>query len=152
MSLIRGGSCCIMRVTDKERLFSLSLSAGDHVKFGFPLAFAQTLLCWGAINFQDGFEWAGQINYLKDNLRWGADYLMQAHTAPNELIAQVMSRDGHFWKINQAKKSQKKALKSMKKSIKYKKTAKNANSFFPRSFIAWQACKDWKQLYDIVWH
>src|ERR1035437_2816942 len=49
--------------------------AGDHVKFGFPLAFTATALAWGAIEFQAGYVASGQLSYLKSNLRWITDYL-----------------------------------------------------------------------------
>ncbi|KAG7177447.1 Endoglucanase E-4-like 10, partial [Homarus americanus] len=32
--------------------------AGDHVKFGFPMAFTATMLAWGLIDFADGHETA----------------------------------------------------------------------------------------------
>jgi endoglucanase len=63
--------------------------AGDHVKFGFPLAFTATALAWGAIEFQAGYSASGQLPYLKSNLRWITDYLIKCHTAPNELYGQV---------------------------------------------------------------
>ena len=53
------------------------------------MAFAQTVLAWGAISFPAGFELAGQTEYLRENLMWGAEYLMATHTGPNELLAQV---------------------------------------------------------------
>jgi uncharacterized protein YjdB len=63
--------------------------AGDHVKFGFPLAFTATALAWGAVEFQAGYTAAGQLPYLKSNLKWITDYLIKCHTAPNELYGQV---------------------------------------------------------------
>ncbi|KAG7169951.1 Endoglucanase E-4-like 14, partial [Homarus americanus] len=30
--------------------------AGDHVKFGFPMAYTATVLAWGLIDFADGYE------------------------------------------------------------------------------------------------
>jgi endoglucanase len=63
--------------------------AGDHVKFGFPLAFTATALAWGAIEFQAGYTASGQLPYLKSNLRWITDYLIKCHTSANELYGQV---------------------------------------------------------------
>ncbi|WP_432214998.1 glycoside hydrolase family 9 protein, partial [Salmonella enterica] len=37
--------------------------AGDHVKFGFPMAFTATVLAWGLIDFYDGQNAAGQLDY-----------------------------------------------------------------------------------------
>jgi hypothetical protein len=63
--------------------------AGDHVKFNFPMAFSATMLAWGAIDFAGGYNAAGQMKYLKSNLRFVNDYFIRCHTAPNELWGQV---------------------------------------------------------------
>jgi endoglucanase len=63
--------------------------AGDHVKFNFPMAFSATMLAWGAIDFAGGYNAAGQMTFLKNNLRFVNDYFIRCHTAPNELWGQV---------------------------------------------------------------
>ena len=63
--------------------------AGDHVKFGFPMAFSATQLAWGGLRFKAGYQAAGQYDALLANLRFVNDYFMRAHTAPNELVVQV---------------------------------------------------------------
>lgn len=63
--------------------------AGDHVKFGFPMAFSATMLAWGGIEFEAGYEASGQMDYLKKNLRWVNDYFIKCHTAANEFWGQV---------------------------------------------------------------
>ena len=63
--------------------------AGDHVKFGFPMAFSATVLAWGGIEFEDGYTSTNQMAYLKRNLRWVNDYFIKCHTAPNEFWGQV---------------------------------------------------------------
>ncbi|WP_077057300.1 glycoside hydrolase family 9 protein [Streptomyces sp. MP131-18] len=67
--------------------------AGDHVKFGLPMAFSATMLAWGALAAEDGYEQAGQLEHLKSNLRWVNDYFIRAHPEPDVLYAQV--GDGH---------------------------------------------------------
>ncbi len=72
--------------------------AGDHVKFGFPMAFTTTMLAWGAVASPDGYTKAGQLDELKGNLRWVNDYFVKAHTAPNELYVQVGDGEAdHKW-------------------------------------------------------
>ena len=73
--------------------------AGDHVKFGLPMAYTATMLGWGAIDFKPGYEKSGQFTALKNNLRFVYDYLIKCHTAPNELYGQVGSgsADHAFW-------------------------------------------------------
>ena len=36
--------------------------AGDHVKFGLPMAFSATMLAWGAIAAPQGYTKAGQLD------------------------------------------------------------------------------------------
>ncbi len=63
--------------------------AGDHVKFGLPMAGSTTLLALGVIEYKDAYLKSGQYSYMLDNLRWANDYFMKAHTSPNELWGQV---------------------------------------------------------------
>jgi hypothetical protein len=63
--------------------------AGDGVKFGLPMASAMTLLAWGGIEFREGYEKSEQWGYLLDAVRWGDDWLMKAHAAPDVLYGQV---------------------------------------------------------------
>ena len=73
--------------------------AGDHVKFGFPMAFSATMLGWGALDFKSGYEKSGQLTAIKNNLKFVYDYLIKCHTAPNELYGQIGSggADHSFW-------------------------------------------------------
>ncbi len=63
--------------------------AGDHVKFGFPGAFFITMLNWGLVDFLEGYESAGQKEYGYEAVRWGLDFIVKAHTAPNEFYGQA---------------------------------------------------------------
>jgi endoglucanase len=63
--------------------------AGDHVKFGFPMAGTATLLAWGIVEYRQGYVAAGQLEIALANLRWATDYFIKAHTAPNELWGQI---------------------------------------------------------------
>ena len=53
--------------------------AGDHVKFGLPLASTLSTLAWGGLSFRKGYVAAGQFEELLDTVRWGTDYLLKAH-------------------------------------------------------------------------
>ncbi|MDQ1293991.1 MAG: Endoglucanase [Actinomycetota bacterium] len=63
--------------------------AGDHVKFGFPLAFTTTMLAWGVVENPQAYTKAGQLTAMLDNLRWATDYLVAAHPSPDTLYVQV---------------------------------------------------------------
>jgi endoglucanase len=72
--------------------------AGDHVKFGLPMAFTTTMLAWGAIASPEGYAASGQEDELLDSLRWVNDYFIKAHPEPNVLYAQVGDGDDdHKW-------------------------------------------------------
>ncbi|NIR98037.1 MAG: glycoside hydrolase family 9 [Gammaproteobacteria bacterium] len=63
--------------------------AGDHVKFGLPMAFSASFLAWGVLEFEEALRATGQLQRAKDNLRWVADYFIRVHVAPNVLYGQV---------------------------------------------------------------
>ena len=93
--------------------------AGDFIKFHVPMAYSTIVLLWGLIRYQarrrvDGFrldglginrpitarpyrsptqqeayEVAGQLDAMRDAVRWPLDYFLKTHTAPDELYVQV---------------------------------------------------------------
>jgi endoglucanase len=63
--------------------------AGDHVKFGFPMAFSATMLAWGAVEYRNAYTQSGQLTSLTNNLKVATDYFLKAHTAPSVLYGQV---------------------------------------------------------------
>ena len=63
--------------------------AGDHVKFGFPMAFTTTMLAWGAVEYRAAYQSAGQLTPLLNNLRFVNDYFIRAHPSANVLYGQV---------------------------------------------------------------
>ncbi|WP_256758962.1 glycoside hydrolase family 9 protein [Cohnella sp. WQ 127256] len=72
--------------------------AGDHVKFGLPMAASATMLAWSVYEYEDGYKQAGQYEEILDNLKWATDYFIKAHTAPNELYVQVgQGGTDHAW-------------------------------------------------------
>ena len=82
-----------------QRDLSLDLTggyhdAGDHVKFGLPLASTLSTLAWGGISFPEGYEQSDQMDDLLATVRWGTDYLLKAQGLGQDgvttfLIAQV---------------------------------------------------------------
>ncbi len=57
--------------------------AGDHVKFGLPMAASATMLAWGAVEYRDAYVQSGQLDELSNNLRWVNDYFLKAFTNDN---------------------------------------------------------------------
>jgi hypothetical protein len=60
--------------------------AGDHVKFGLPMAFTVTMLSWSMIEY-------GELGHALEAIKWGTDYFIKAHTKPDELWAEVGDGD-----------------------------------------------------------
>lgn len=72
--------------------------AGDHVKFGLPMAASVTLLAWGAVDYPRAYKKSRQDKHLLNNLRYAGDYLLNAHVSPNRLYGQVgLGADDHSW-------------------------------------------------------
>ena len=72
--------------------------AGDHVKFGFPMAGSMTLLAWGGISYPDGYQKAGMLGYLRDAVKWGTDWLIKCHPSKDVFYGQVGNGDAdHAW-------------------------------------------------------
>jgi hypothetical protein len=63
--------------------------SGDHVKFGFPMAYAVTMLAWGVLEFEKEMVAANNHQRALDAIRWGTNYFVKAHTEPNSLWVQV---------------------------------------------------------------
>lgn len=53
--------------------------AGDHVKFGLPMAYSMTMMSWGVNEYRDAYSQVGQLDEALDAIRWGTDYILSAH-------------------------------------------------------------------------
>lgn len=51
--------------------------AGDFIKFGFPLAYALTMVGWGVIDYEDAFTAAGELENARDAIKWGTDWILK---------------------------------------------------------------------------
>ncbi|KAA8524739.1 hypothetical protein F0562_011162 [Nyssa sinensis] len=67
--------------------------AGDHVKFGLPMAFTVTMLSWSVIEYGEQIAIAGELEHALEAIKWGTDYFIKAHTSPNVLWAEVGDGD-----------------------------------------------------------
>lgn len=65
--------------------------AGDHVKFGLPMAFTVTMLSWSVIEYRKQIADAGELEHALESIKWGTDYFIKAHTSPNVLWAEVFN-------------------------------------------------------------
>ena len=53
-----------------------------------------TFLAWGGVDYKQKYKKAGEWQVLLNTIKWGTDYLIKCHTAPNEFYVQVNSN--HF--------------------------------------------------------
>ena len=44
--------------------------AGDNVKYGFPMVFTVTMLAWGALQYRDELAAAGELENVRDAIKW----------------------------------------------------------------------------------
>ncbi|HEX5056441.1 MAG TPA: glycoside hydrolase family 9 protein [Gammaproteobacteria bacterium] len=73
--------------------------AGDHVKFGLPMASSAMTLGWAVYEYGAALQAAGLRAKTLENIRWATDYFIKAHSAPNEFYYQVGdgSADHGWW-------------------------------------------------------
>jgi len=73
--------------------------AGDHVKFNFPMAMSTTALIWGAIEFQEAYQAAGEWQNVLGQLRWILDFFIKCHSSTNTFYGQVGDgdQDHAYW-------------------------------------------------------
>lgn len=65
--------------------------AGDHVKFGLPMAYSVTMLSWGTIEFRKEIAGLDQMGHTLAAIKWGTDYFIKSHAQPDVLWGQVSS-------------------------------------------------------------
>lgn len=85
----RGNSAQEDRGENGEDLVGGWYDAGDHVKFGFPMAFSTTLLTWGLLEYRDAYLKSGQLEHMLDCIKWPLDYFIKAHVKSDVFYGQV---------------------------------------------------------------
>ncbi|XP_077991299.1 endoglucanase F-like [Glandiceps talaboti] len=85
----REDSCLDDTGHNGENLTGGWFDAGDHVKFGLPMAWSTTVLAWGLIAYKDSYESTGQLQFMLDCIKWTSDYFMRCHVSKDEFYHQV---------------------------------------------------------------
>ncbi|XP_046610202.1 endoglucanase E-4-like [Neodiprion virginianus] len=95
----RGDSGLEDRGQNGEDLTGGYYDAGDFVKFGFTMASMTTLLAWGAVSWPQAYEAAGQLDELREAVKWATDYFIKCHVSEDVLYGQVgdFALDHRFW-------------------------------------------------------
>ncbi|KAG6544948.1 hypothetical protein Mapa_013640 [Marchantia paleacea] len=65
--------------------------AGDHIKFGLPMAFTATILAWSVLEYSPQMSAAdpNQLPVAVDVIKWITDYLIKAHPDNDTFYMQV---------------------------------------------------------------
>ncbi|URD92248.1 Glycosyl hydrolase family 9 [Musa troglodytarum] len=67
--------------------------SGDHMKFGFPMAYTATVLSWSILEYGDQMSAVKLLESALDALKWITDYMINAHPSDNVLYVQVGDPD-----------------------------------------------------------
>lgn len=57
--------------------------SGNNIKFSFPTAYTVTLLSWSVIEYHDKYADIGELDHVKDIIKWGSDYLLKLFVPPH---------------------------------------------------------------------
>lgn len=66
--------------------------AGDAIKFNFPASFAMTMLSWSVIEYSGKYEAAGELNHVKEIIKWGTDYFLKCFNSTSDDITRIVSQ------------------------------------------------------------
>ena len=56
--------------------------SGNNIKFSFPTAYTITLLSWTVIEYHQKYADIGELEHVKDIIKWGSDYLLKLFVPP----------------------------------------------------------------------
>lgn len=64
--------------------------SGNNIKFGLPTAYTVTLLSWSVIEYHKKYEAMGELDHVKNIIRWGSDYLIKTFVPANSTNPAVL--------------------------------------------------------------
>lgn len=74
--------------------------AGDAIKFHFPKAFSITMLSWSVIEYSAKYQAAGELDHVKEIIKWGTDYFLKTFNSTADTIstlaAQVLTQTNPY--------------------------------------------------------
>ncbi|KAG9443443.1 hypothetical protein H6P81_014783 [Aristolochia fimbriata] len=93
----RGNSCMKDGLSDSavhRNLVGGYYDAGDAIKFNFPASFAMTMLSWSVIEYSHKYEAAGELNHIKEIIKWGTDYFLKTFNSSADTIDKLVAQVG----------------------------------------------------------
>ncbi|KAG4946073.1 hypothetical protein AAZX31_15G119600 [Glycine max] len=68
--------------------------AGDAIKFNFPASFSITMLSWSVIEYSAKYEAAGELDHVKEIIKWGTDYFLKSFNSTADTITTLAAQVG----------------------------------------------------------
>jgi hypothetical protein len=87
--MMQGNIYLFLLLFCRKNSYSINKNIRDYLKFTVPLSHSLALLAWGGIEWFESYERTNQTSYLKNTIRWGTDWLIEAHPEHNVLFVQV---------------------------------------------------------------
>ncbi|KAF9587167.1 hypothetical protein IFM89_039607 [Coptis chinensis] len=78
----------------RQNLVGGFYDAGDAIKFNFPASFAMTMLSWSVIEYSAKYEAAGELNHIKETIKWGTGYLLKIFNSSADKIDRIYAQVG----------------------------------------------------------
>ncbi|KAG8900314.1 hypothetical protein FRB99_006119 [Tulasnella sp. 403] len=85
----RGDSCFVCSGPNGEDLSGGYYEAANTMKWGLPLAYTVTQLAFNVYVFGDAMKAMNEINEAKEGAKWGADYLVNCISGPENFVGQL---------------------------------------------------------------
>ncbi|ANM67983.1 glycosyl hydrolase 9A3 [Arabidopsis thaliana] len=68
--------------------------AGDSIKFNFPMSYAMTMLSWSVIEYSAKYQAAGELEHVKELIKWGTDYFLKTFNSSADNIYVMVEQVG----------------------------------------------------------
>jgi endoglucanase len=91
----RGNSCMKDGLTDssvRKSLVGGFYDAGDAIKFNYPMAWSMTMLSWSVIEYRAKYEAIGELDHIKELIKWGTDYLLKTFNSSADTIDRIVAQ------------------------------------------------------------
>ncbi|VAI02213.1 unnamed protein product [Triticum turgidum subsp. durum] len=80
--------------TVKKSLVGGFYDAGDAIKFNYPMAWSMTMLSWTVIEYRAKYEAIGELDHVKEIIKWGTDYMLKTFNSSADTIDRIVAQVG----------------------------------------------------------
>jgi len=91
----RGNSCMKDGLSDstvRRSLVGGFYDAGDAIKFNYPMAWSMTMLSWSVIEYKAKYEAIGELDHIKELIKWGTDYILKTFNSSADTIDRIVAQ------------------------------------------------------------